>query len=121
MAKQIREIKVKVVNTGVNVYIDLPERIPEFAHEQKLEYAETQGGGAVIVKDVFADEWKKVLQTKVLPCLYRAKEYLERDQYDSAYRETEEAIAIIANKLLPELSLQDLTQIAVLAWADRRR
>jgi len=55
------------------------------------------------------EEWEKeVLQTKVLPALYRAKEYLKDDRYDSAYNEIEDAIAVIANRLLPELSLQDL-------------
>jgi len=62
------------------------------------------------------EEWEKeVLQTKVLPALYRAKEYLKDDRYDSAYNEIEDAIAVIANRLLPELSLQDLDQIRVLA------
>lgn len=120
MTKQIREIKAKVVNTGVNVYIDLP-RIPEFKHEEKLEYAETQDGGAVIVKDDFAGVCEEVLQAKVLPCLYRAMDYLERDQYDSAYEEVNDAVAIIANRILRELSLQDLDAIRVLAWADRKR
>ena len=62
------------------------------------------------------EEWEEeVLQTKVLPALYRAKEYLKQDRYDSAYNEIEDAIAVIANRLLPELSLQDLDQIRVLA------
>jgi len=61
-------------------------------------------------------EWEKeVLQTKVLPALYRAREYLKQERYDSAYNEIEDAIAVIANRLLPELSLQDLDQIRVLA------
>jgi len=41
-------------------------------------------------------EWEEeVLETKVLPALYRAKEYLKEDKYDSAYNEIEEAIAVI--------------------------
>jgi len=65
-------------------------------------------------------EWEKeVLQTKILPCLYRAKEYLKDYRYDSAYNEIEDAIAVIANRLLPELSLQDLDQIRVLALIDK--
>ena len=68
------------------------------------------------------ENWERgVLQAKVLPCLYRAMEYLERDQCDSAYREVNDAVAIIANRLLRELSLQDLDAIRVLAWADRKR
>jgi len=64
-------------------------------------------------------EWEEeVLETKVLPALYRAKEYLKEDKYDSAYNEIEEAIAVIANRLLPELSLQDLDAIRVLALID---
>jgi len=67
------------------------------------------------------EEWEKeVLQTKVLPCLYRAKEHLKHDRYDSAYEEIEEAIAVIANRLLPELDLIDLDQIRVLALKERR-
>ena len=62
------------------------------------------------------EEWEEeVLQTKVLPALYRAKEFLKRDRYDSAYNEIEDAIAVIANRLLPELDLIDLDQIRVLA------
>jgi len=65
------------------------------------------------------EEWEEeVLQTKVLPALYRAKEYLKEDRYDSAYNEIEDAIAVIANRLLPELSLQDLDAIRVLALID---
>jgi len=68
------------------------------------------------------EDWEKeILQTQVLPCLYRAMEYLERDQYDCAYEEVNDAVAIIANRLLRELSLQDLDAIRVLAWADRKR
>jgi len=48
-------------------------------------------------------------------------EYLERDQYDSAYEEVNDTISIIANRLLRELSLQDLDAIRALAWADRKR
>ena len=66
-------------------------------------------------------EWEKdVLQGKVLPNLYRAREYLKRNQYDRAYEEIEEAIAVIANKLLPELDLIDLHNIEVFAWIDRK-
>jgi len=66
------------------------------------------------------EEWEKeVLQTKVLPALYRAKEYLKDDRYDSAYNEIEDAIAVIANRLLPELDLIDLDQIRVLALIDK--
>jgi len=64
---------------------------------------------------------KEILQTQVLPRLYRAMEYLERDQYDSAYEEVSDAVTIIANKLLRELSLQDLDAIRAFAWVDRRR
>ena len=55
MVKVIKEITVKVIDTGVNVYLELPERIPQFRHEERLEYAEIQGGGAVIVKYPFKD------------------------------------------------------------------
>jgi len=73
-----------------------------------------------ISKVVKMEEWEEeVLQTKVLPALYRAKEFLKRDRYDSAYNEIEDAIAVIANRLLPELSLQDLDQIRVLALIDK--
>jgi len=68
------------------------------------------------------EDWEKeILQTQVLPCLYRAMEYLERDRYDNAYEEINDAVAIIANRLLKELSLQDLDTIRALAWADRER
>ena len=68
------------------------------------------------------EDWEKeILQTQVLPSLYRAMEYLERDQYDSAYEEVNDTISIIANRLLRELSLQDLDAIRALAWADRKR
>jgi len=68
------------------------------------------------------EDWEKeILQTQVLPRLYRAMEYLERDQYDCAYEEINDAVATIANRLLRELSLQDLDAIRVLAWADRKR
>jgi len=68
------------------------------------------------------EDWEKeILQTQVLPCLCRAMEYLERDQYDCAYEEINDAVATIANRLLRELSLQDLDAIRVLAWADRKR
>ena len=68
------------------------------------------------------EDWEKeILQTQVLPRLYRAMEYLERDQYDSAYEEVNDAVAIIANKILRKLSLQDLDAIRALAWADRKR
>jgi len=69
--------------------------------------------------DEVNEAMKQVLQTKVLPALYRAKEYLKQDRYDSAYNEIEDAIAVIANRLLPELSLQDLDQIRVLALIDK--
>ena len=62
---------------------------------------------------------KEVLQTKVLPALYRAKEYLKEDRYDSAYNEIENAITVIVNRLFPELSLQDLDAIRVLALIDK--
>ena len=66
------------------------------------------------------DEWEEeVLQQKILPALYRAKEYLKHDRYDSAYNEIEDAIAVIANRLLPELDLIDLDQIRVLALMDK--
>ena len=60
---------------------------------------------------------REVLQTKVLPALYRAKEYLKQDRYDGAYNEIEDAIAVIANRLL-ELDLIDLSQISVLSTID---
>ncbi|MHC1568657.1 MAG: hypothetical protein ACXQTT_03570 [Candidatus Syntropharchaeia archaeon] len=61
------------------------------------------------------EKWEEeVLQTKVLTALYRAKRCIERNMYDSAYKEIEEAIAVIANRLL-ELDLIDLDQIRVLA------
>jgi len=60
--------------------------------------------------------WERdILQEKVLPALYRAKNYLCRDKYDYAYNEIEEAIAIIVNRLLPELDLIDLNQIQILS------
>jgi len=62
------------------------------------------------------EDWEKeILQTQVLPRLYRAMEYLERDQYDCAYEEVNDAVVTIANRLLRELSLQDLDAIRVLA------
>ena len=65
------------------------------------------------------EEWEKdVLQSKVLPCLYRAKEHLKRNQYDTAYNEIEDAIALIVSRLLPELDLIDLNQIEVLSVID---
>jgi len=65
-------------------------------------------------------EWEReVLQTQVLPALYRARGYLRQDRYDSAYNEIEDAIAVIANRLLPELDLIDLDQIRVLALIDK--
>jgi len=68
------------------------------------------------------EDWEKeILQTQVLPRLYRAMEYLERDKYDCAYEEVNDAVATIANRLLRELSLQDLDAIRVLAWTDRKR
>jgi len=50
MAKIVREIVVKIVDTGVNVYLELPERIHQFSNGEQLEYRETLGGRAVIIK-----------------------------------------------------------------------
>ena len=49
--KIIKTMVVKVVDTGVNIYLEFDERIPGFRDREKLEYGEIQGGGAVIVKD----------------------------------------------------------------------
>ncbi len=53
--KTVREVVVKIVNTGINTYIELPEKIPQFSDGERLEYREAQDGTAVIVKYPFKD------------------------------------------------------------------
>jgi len=53
--KTVREVVVKIVNTGINTYIELPEKILQFSDGERLEYREAQDGTAVIVKYPFKD------------------------------------------------------------------
>ncbi len=48
--KYIEEIKAKVVNTGINQYIEFENRIAGFKDGETLEYRASQDGTAVIVR-----------------------------------------------------------------------
>ena len=50
--KYIEEIKAKVVNTGINQYIEFENRIAGFKDGETLEYRACQDGTAVIVRKI---------------------------------------------------------------------
>ena len=50
--KHIEEIKAKVVNTGINQYIEFENRIAGFKDGEALEYRTCQDGTAVIVRKI---------------------------------------------------------------------
>ena len=50
--KYIEEIKAKVVNTGINQYIEFKNRIAGFKDGETLEYRACQDGTAVIVRKI---------------------------------------------------------------------